>query len=429
MRLKTKGYIAIAIAVIELAFLPIMIEIGASGIGNIPLAFYIFMFSSVAALAIGYRHDKLSGVKKIITSRNMLIIILITGLLNDAISQIFLGVGTLGTNPSVAAIVFRSWVIFVALLSPLVLRQRITGKQLFATILGFSSVFLIMATGPSLSLNLTQLPFIAALLIAALCATSSNLLMKVYNADPVSSVVLFNIVSFAFLGLFAISSGVNLAISLNATDILTIAFLGVVSYAIGSSLYFYALKIFGPVFMGNAILSVPFLTIAFSALTIGTPFSPIYIGAAALLSTGIILQRRFSSNAPSYISSKGRSSPSNRSYGKIYDISGAFVGNRGSEIRMSLSSTNKALAMRLPSDTAYDINGRIGNLGEYDCILFTTASPHSEVAPEEIEFINNVVGLSGNEYALVGIGNASVVEDAFDYIAGEASKKPGEAGA
>ena len=43
MRLKTKGYVAIAIAVIELAFLPIMIEIGASGIGNIQLAFYIIL--------------------------------------------------------------------------------------------------------------------------------------------------------------------------------------------------------------------------------------------------------------------------------------------------------------------------------------------------------------------------------------------------
>ena len=68
----------------------------------------------------------------------------------------------------------------------------------------------------------------------------------------------------------------------------------------------------------------------------------------------------------------------------------------------------------------------ISNLSEYDCMLFTTASPHSEVAPEEIEFINNVVGLSVGEYALVGIGNSNVVEDAFDYVAGEAEKKSSE---
>jgi hypothetical protein len=49
------------------------------------------------------------------------------------------------------------------------------------------------------------------------------------------------------------------------------------------------------------------------------------------------------------------------------------------------------------------------------------------VASEEIEFINSIVGLSRNEYALVGIGNTKAVEDAFDYIAGEAAKKPGEA--
>ena len=47
------------------------------------------------------------------------------------------------------------------------------------------------------------------------------------------------------------------------------------------------------------------------------------------------------------------------------------------------------------------------------CIAFTNAEPHTDVQPEEIEFVNGTLELNEGGTALIGVGGSSELEDSF----------------
>jgi drug/metabolite transporter (DMT)-like permease len=411
MKILYGGLIALGLALTELALLPVVLSIGGSGIGVVPQLFYAFLIGTITSLVVSYAVDRMAGLMKILRSGRFLLIIVVAGLLNNVISQLMLGVGTLGTNPIVAATVFRVWVIMSAVLVPLVLRQKVTKVQLLATIIGFAGIYVIATGGTLLSINASSVPYVAILLGSALCVVYPNLAMKKYNVDVFGAIAIFNMASLAFILAIALATGTSVLVPLNESVIIAVLFLGIAAYGIGSSLYYYALKTFGPLFIGNSILAVPFLTILFSALILDTPVHLYYIAAAVLLSAGIFMQQRLS-KAPEHI--KKRHSLADEL--RIFDVTSAFVNNRGDVISRLIEGDNKAFAIK--------INGHEGFTREhsclfdkYGCVAFTNTEAHSEVRKKELDFVNEIMDAKPGETVVIGIGSTDGLERSFSEYA------------
>ena len=406
MKIQYKAAIALAIVVCEISLWSIFLQIGGSTIGILPELFYGFLVGSIVSVSISLAKDKGKGLISIARKPNMLAVMLVAGLLNDILTQLFLGIGTLGTNPTIGSIVFRSWVILVALFTPLVLRQKVNALQLFATLIGFFGIYIVLSGGTLFTFSISQTPFIGILFMAAICSVSSILIMNRYNVDTAGAIAIFNIVSLAVASMLILATSTSISVAFTPITVFSILFLGVIAYGIGTMLYYHSVKVLGSLITGNSILLVPFLTIVFSFLIVGTPIKFYYILAAIFTSVGIILQRRYSSH-PERITEKGALSRL-----RIFDVTGAFANNSSYVISNHLAGGNRAFAIKLDSKFDEQLHGPI--FLRHQCMAFTNVKPHVGTQADEIEFINDVMGLKEGEIAVIGIGDPKSLEMSFE---------------
>ncbi len=408
MNIRQKAALALAFVVLELSFWSIFLKIGGSSIGIIPQLFYGFLVGFIVSLAVSLAVDRGKGLISIAKNQNMLLLIIFMGLLNNAFTQLFLGIGTLGTNPSIGGVVYRSYIILVALLTPIILRQRVKKMQLLASLIGFFGIYIILSGGTLFTFNLSTLPFIGLLLVAALCTCFSALFFNKYTFNVFGAVVVFNLASLIFIAVLAFATNTNLIVAFTPGSVISILFLGAFAYGIGSSLVYYSIKVYGPLLFGNVILLVPFLTIFLAALTTGTPIMAFYLVAAVLMSAGVVLQRHYSKTAERATSKKVLEKLT------IFDITGAFVGNKNTIIETQIMGGNRALGVKLDNSAVF-IDAEHGEVfRKRDCIAFTSEQPHKDVKPEEIDFIKDVIGVGAGERVLVVIGNPDNIENAFE---------------
>ena len=404
MKMAYRGYAALAIVVLEVSLWSIFLQIGGSSIGILQELFYGFLVGSIVSVAISLARDGGKGIGSITSRPGIFGIMILAGLFNDVLTQLFLGFGTLGTNPSIGAIVFRSWVIMVAILTPIVLKKKVSAKQMLATLIGFAGIYIVLSGGSPLTFNSSQSFYMGLLLAAAVCSTFSVLIMNMYNVDTAGAVAIFNVASFAAVSAIILATHTSIVIAFTPKIVASILFLGVIAYGVGTMLYYYAVKMLGPLITGNSILAVPFLTIAFSFVMVGTPIKPYYLIAALLAVAGIVMQRKYSS-VNERISADTAGSP------KIFDVTGAFSANSG-EVGKRISNGGRALAIIISSNEFEE--GMHSQIFEKrQCIAFTSAKPPMYVNPEEIEFVNGALKLNEGGVVLIGIGSPSELENSF----------------
>ena len=405
MDVRKKAALALAFVVLELSFWSIFLKIGGSSIGLIPQLFYGFLVGSIVSIGVSLAVDRGKGLLLIAKDRNMLLLVVVMGLLNNALTQLFLGAGTLGTNPSIAAVVYRSYVIMIALLTPFVVRHKVRRMQLLAAVVGFLGVYVILSGGTLFAFSASAEPFIVLLLVSALCTCFSGLFMNRYTFNVFGAVVIFNLSSLILTGALAAATHTGLIVSFTPGSIISVLFLGAFAYGLGTSLVYYSIKVYGAVLFGNVILLVPFLSIVLAALFTNTPILGYYLLAAVLMSAGIVLQRRYS-RVTERITSKKLTRLT------VFDVTGAFAGSKSPVITGKISGSNRALAMRLPK-SSFDEWRYDQIFSKLDCITFTSEKPHDEVGHDEITFINDILGIGAEETALVAIGNPNSIENAF----------------
>ncbi len=415
MKIAQKGAIVFAIAFAELSLVPILLGNTFSNVNPITKLFYVFLISSIVSFSISYTYDR-KGLKSLLSSTKGLPIIAVAGLCNNAISQLLLAVGTVGTNSSIAGIMYRSWVLIAALFIPFVLRTKVTKAQIAAILVGFIGVYLVASQGALLpSANAAEMPYMLVLLGSALAATLAVLIIKFYNASTTASVAVFNISSFALVAALALVLRIPLTISFTPGTVLVLLFLGVVTYGIGSTLYIYAYKVLNPVFVGNATLAIPLATVLIGAVLGFTPMKAYYIYAIVLMASAVIVQRHLSNKAPERIVSKKGSQMI------MFDVTSAFITN--SKLIGQLKAENRALAIKMKSETlprsAYS-----GIFEAYGCTVFTNKDPHEHVSSDEIAFVNDMMVPGTGETIMVGIGNPEHLESAFGEFLDSQARRP-----
>ena len=409
MKLSQKGIAALIFSLLELSFVPVLLDIGGTDLGTLQLLFYVFLIGTAVSLPIALLYDR-KGLTALIKSRNSLIIIAVAGLFNNAISQLMLTVGTIGTNPSIGAIVFRSWVLMAAVSIPFVMKIKVSKYQLAAIIVGFVGMYLALSGGAFRLISAQQLPFMGLLLGSAAAVTVAMMIMRTHNASTTASIVVFNAFSTLFIAAIAVVFHVSLAVPITLQTVSIFLFLGVAAYSLGSIFYYHAYRTLNPVFVSNAILAVPFITIFLSWALIGTTIKAYYLYSTAIILVAMLAQQRLSIHATERVTKKkgpGRL--------QMFDVTSAFIENKA--IAEHIRANGRALAVKL-GPGSFKLNNHKHTLGKYGGIFFTSDEIHEKIKAEEVEFINEIMGLQSGETVLVGIGNPDQVEHALYEVAG-----------
>lgn len=408
MKIKHKGFMALAFVVLESSIAPVAFQIGGSNIGVMPFLLYSLLATAAVMVIISFFQDRLKGFRSLFKNRNFLIMLCALGIFSYGISRLTLTAGTLGTTPSISGILYRTYPLMVIALTPLLLRQKVNNRQIAALILGFASVIIVLSEGSVTVLNIAELPYVILVLISASGVAVSAILVNKYSLSSSGFILFATTVSVLFILPIIITMHVTMPTDISLDAWISIVIIGAVFGGVGSTLFYYAYKAFDPSFTSFVMLTVPFFTVVLSFLLLGTPMKPYYFMAAGTLMAGLFIQGSGKTSAPVHISKGNKFG-----LGPIFDVTNVFINSRNVEMADRIADANRAFAMKLGADHNYD-NTSAEIFSKRRCIAFTTTQPLVEATREEIEYINDLLRLGDDESALIGIGDPTCLEMAFE---------------
>lgn len=406
-----KAYGFLLISIIMLGLLPVALDVGGGQVGTFSFLFYTFLFGSVVTFAILLARRKVSTLKALAKNRKSFWMVVLAGVMSYGLVSVLLTVGTLHTSAGIAGVTYRSWVLFLVLFIPLILKVRVTSYQVVSLLIGFIAVYVALTQGTLITINPSYAPYIILLLIAALTNAVASLIIKKQNSEVGAQVFIFNFFSLLFIAAAMLALGVPL--DLYATPLtLASAFLaGGIIWGASAYFYYYALRTLEPTELGNATMLIPFFTFGFAALLLGQQVKLYYLVLAGLVVLGVYIQQKSPKKAPELIQNRKAAGQV-----QIFDITGAFAETKNSAVYSHIRNGSRALSIIGESGKNYDtlLNDKMAILNKkYDCMFFTTNNPGAHANKDEIEFINEILGLDGRNAALVGIGRSEKVEDAL----------------
>jgi len=264
MKMKTKGYLLIALAVTELSLLPVFLGLAVVNVSPLELLFYTFLVSTATSFAALIFAKKLRHLFYILANPKTFSILIIAGVFNYALAQLFLTIAIKGTNPVVASLISKLWPLFLAIMLPFTVKIKVNRMQLIALFIGFVGVYFLVTHG-SLLPRLYGIGFIGIAVLSTLSTAGSNVIIKGQNQDIFSQVFIFNAASLLFIALLITFFNVNFT-PMNTYTLFSVLFLGTISYSLGALMFFYSFKLFDPLLISNATYLTPILTIFFSYL-------------------------------------------------------------------------------------------------------------------------------------------------------------------
>lgn len=403
--IRGKAAVLLALNILGVGIWAVALKVIGGSQSTFSLLFLSFSLASLVSWFLTIRLDELSGFKNIFKSRRNAAVTAVGGILTYALPSILLSIGAAHISASLSSVLFRSWVLFTIPFIPLFLKTKINKYQVAAVALGFVSVYIAMTQGSLLNVKMQSLPFLMIIFLSAISVALGNLIIKSRNTPPMAQMLFFDIcaaVAFGAVSIFAGQASLGFILAqMTAPNLLAIAFLGVVSYSIGSYFYLYALKVFDPVFVGNASLLAPFITFFFAAILLHETLQPYYIVLAVVVLAGVGIQQLSRSKAYER-TSKRTSSP------LIFDITGAFIDNKHPDLQAYLKSSGRALATKLKGGLHIDVEEKRNG-----CLFFTTKQPPEFVRKEEVEFIESILCPARDELVLVSVGDIDKAEKAL----------------
>jgi drug/metabolite transporter (DMT)-like permease len=420
MKMMYKGFIALAIVVIYSSLVTIALQVGGSSLGVVPLLLYSSIAGTATMLVVSYFQDRGKGFLSLLKDKKSLVILSITGIFAFAVSTLLFTWGTLGTTPSISAIVYRTYPLIIALLTPIALRQKVSRRQLLSLVIGFASVGIIISNGSLNTINFSELPYIGLVLLAALAVALTTLVIKRYNASTTGFVLLANVASTIFALIAVLIFHIAVPINLSTTSILAILVVGGFDLGIGSLFFYYTYKVFSTSLVGLATLAIPFLTVVLSFALLGTPMQPYYFVAAGLLTVGILIQGKEVVRAPEWLKEKD----SAENYLTIFDVTSAFLNTKVDAIHDTMKGNGRVLAIKLKNEKYNSIKQTLDSESEkvvHKGLVYTSYD-QSFVSKEESTFISDILGPEDDETVLMSAGHPVESEKFFDYIGNEMNK-------
>ncbi len=405
------GYALLGGAMLIAASMPIAFQLG-SALPVTTLLFYISLLGTVTSFAVMLAKGSTQNLKHMLHDRTHLLSVAAIGVLIFTAEPLGLAYVTHHINADLVAVVFRTWPLFLVLLAPPVIKEKITRWDALGVVVGFTGLGATALSGTAISIPLTALPFVALVLIIALMEGLSTAISKRYNYELTSSVFVFNLISLAvFAPLAILTSSWQLTI-INTSTTFAILFLGVLTEAVFTYMFYDAFRLVKTSIASTAFIMVSFLTMLLAGLFIAEPVQPYYLVIAASVILGIAVQKIAPKPAGNFIiSKKGAVRPS----GAVFDVTSAFIGTINQEVAKMMSGNGRVLAILLDKSSSDCISAeQITSFNGDGCVMLTNR--HNAISADELEFIKEITGAKEEHTIIIGSGEPETVMSGFSRI-------------
>ncbi len=209
----------------------------------------------------------------------------IAGLLNNALFLIFLNLGIMySKNPSLAAVLVYTQPIFVVILSKLYLKINITLFQYIGIIIGFIGILLTNASSIGFSLGL-----IFSLLSGISWAMGTVYFVKnMHDSDIIALNSYMSLISVPFIAFFIPLSNYFI---INIKSLILILYATAIIQAAAWLLWFYAVRIVGPIKSSAIVMLTPAVSFIFTIYLIKVIPSLLQIIGSSIALIGSIMSQ------------------------------------------------------------------------------------------------------------------------------------------
>jgi drug/metabolite transporter (DMT)-like permease len=410
-RIKAYGYALLLGALLVASSMPIAFKLG-SAIPTMTLMFYISLVGVATSFLLMVANKGLSQLKGIFKNKNHLLSLVATGTLVFAIEPLALAYATHYVNADLAAVIFRTWPIFLVLLAPFVIRERITKWDLIGVLVGFLGLASTLISGTAISLPLYELPFVAVLLCAAFVDALSTAISKRYNYELTSSIFVYNIISLVIFAPLAVYTNTWQLKIMTPDVIFSILFLGILTEAVFAYMFYEALRLVKTSIASTSFIACSFMTLILSFVFLGEAIKPYYIVIAATVVAGVLIQKFAPKSTGNFITSRKKKGPGLF----IYDVTPAFINTHHPAILKTMKGNGRVLAIFANQDRSSErINEHLQKLGNSDILLFTDRTK-GIATKSELDFTRDIMGGKNDRLLILGSGNPDDVVEKFQYI-------------
>ena len=278
------GVIYISLCIFLWSLLGIFVKFAQSNLDHYQYMFYssIVSFLSLLILAIFNK----SATKVFSYSKKILLVLFALGFL-DFIFYLLLYYGYHNGNSLEVLVIQYTWPIFIVVLSLIILKEDFTKRKLFAVILGFIGVSLVITKGDISSFSLESIDVLLIVMLSAFCFALFSVLSKKVTINATNAVMVYffaaSIYSFISMQTFS-----NFTVP-QGKDWISILVNGILINGISYVFWIKGLKIFDASKVAPFTFIIPILSAFFLILVFDEPILLVYfIGLAFVIAAGLI---------------------------------------------------------------------------------------------------------------------------------------------
>ncbi|MDN5106927.1 DMT family transporter [Aliarcobacter butzleri] len=278
------GIIYIGLCIFLWSLLGIFVKFAQSNLDHYQYMFYSSAFSFLSLLFVAIASKNL---KEILSYTKKIFLVLFALGFLDFMFYLLLYFGYHNANSLEVLVIQYTWPIFIVVLSLIILKEDFTKKKLFAVILGFIGVSLVITKGDISAFNFKNIDVLLIVMLSAFCFALFSVLSKKVKINAVNAVMIY-FFSATIYSFFTMQTFSNFVIPASK-DWIAILVNGIFINGISYVFWIKGLQIFDASKVAPFIFIIPILSAFFLILVFDEPILMIYfIGLAFVIFAGLI---------------------------------------------------------------------------------------------------------------------------------------------
>jgi len=289
---STLGIIYISLCIFLWSLLGIFVKFAQFHLDHYQYMFYSSIVSFLSLLIVSFFNKT---IKEILSySKKVFMFLFFLGFL-DFSFYLLLYFGYHNANSLEVLVIQYTWPIFIVILSIIILKEEFTKRKLFAVILGFIGIFLVITKGDISSFSFKSIDILLIVMLSAFCFALFSVLSKKVKITSVNAVMIYFLAAtiYSFIAMQTFSSFIVPTIK----DWISILVNGILINGLSYIFWIKGLQIFdasevAPFTFIIPILSAFFLILVFDELILIVYF----MGLAFVVIAGLINSIRIKKN-------------------------------------------------------------------------------------------------------------------------------------
>ncbi|EMU9000613.1 DMT family transporter [Providencia rettgeri] len=284
--MRQYNYLMYALACVLIwSFIPIVSRLGQAGMDSFQFLFWSNLISAISvvivALGSGYKVSKL-----FILPRNTIKKVFILGFL-DCLFYLLLYYGYSIENGIAVLVIQYSWPLIIILLSVVLLKDKLAGRQIVGIIIGFIAVIITFTKGQITQLHVENPTALLLVFSGAFCFALMSVFSRQYSIDPyISTVWLFIFSTLTSLVLLLLFSEVQLP---SKAAFWPTLINGILINGVSYILWFKAMNTGHSAKIASVVFLSPVLSVQWLVLILSDPFEIAYIiGVLLVIISGVL---------------------------------------------------------------------------------------------------------------------------------------------